>query len=349
GTMAQQQPKAPPALVEVADAKNEMMAPQIFMPGTIVSRNDSRIAAEITGRVLWVASEGALVEEGDIIAKLDAQIITLNVARNKSQITRLEARVKYEKSNLKRTADLAKTQHVSTSQLEEAESSLIMTEQELEQARIALAQSEINLSRTKVRAPFPGRVVARLAQIGEYATPGRQIIRLVDTQHLEISAQAPVKLANILSDNLTVSLRRGTMVIDAKIRALVPVGNAISRTMEIRVSIPEGSHYVVGSAVQVGLPSSAPEQVVSIPRDALVLRREGTFVFRIKDDNTAERLLVRTGSATGSFVAVKGGITGGDRVVVRGGERLRPGQAVKFKSSGAASVRTKQPPRSVAG
>ena len=128
---------------------------------------------------------------------------------------------------------------------------------------------------------------------------------------------------------------------DASIRALVPVGDTISRTMEIRVTVPKGKRFVVGTAVQIGVPSSEPEQVVAVPRDALILRREGAYVFRIKEDNTAERLLVRTGAATGNVVAVSGGIENGDRVVVRGGERLRPGQAVKLNEA-VASLRTAQ-------
>lgn len=336
-TAQQQRPAPPPAIVEVASASSEMMAPQIYMPGTVVSRNDSRIASEITGRVLWVAAEGSLVKEGDTIASIDDRMIKLNVARNRSQIKSLEARIQYLQADYKRTQELAETNNVPASRLEQAKSTLVMTEQDLAQARILLEQSEINLERTQVRAPFPGRVVARLAQAGEYAVPGRLVLRLVDTQHLEVSAQAPVSLAQVLNDRQRVSLRGGGKIIDASIRALVPVGDAVSRTMEIRVAVPDGEKYIVGAAVQIGLPSSAPEQVIAVPRDALVLRREGTYVFRVKDDNTAERLLVKTGAAAGGIVAVSGGILSGDRVVIRGGERLRPGQAVALAENAVAS------------
>jgi len=332
-TAQQQGGQTPPALVEIAEATSEMMAPQVFMPGTIVSLNDSRISAEITGRVLWVASEGTRIQKGDIIAEIDDSNIKLVVARNRSQIKRLEARIRYLKTDLTRVEELAAANNVAASRLEEAQSTLDMTEQDLLQARIALEQSEINMARTKVRAPFPGRIVARLAQAGEYSVPGRQLVRLVDTEHLEVSAQAPVALARILRDDQIVSLRRDGIVADANIRALVPVGDSVSRTMEIRVSLPGGARYVVGGAVQIGLPSSAAEQVVAVPRDALVLRREGTFVFRVNADNTAERFLVRTGAATGAIVAISGGIKGGDRVITRGGERLRAGQVVQTQDT----------------
>lgn len=324
--------QAPAALVEVAQASTEQMALRSMVPGTVVSRNDSRVSAEITGQITWVAPEGALVNEGDVIAEIDARNIDLIRGRNQSEVTRLEARVKYLESDLARIRELAQTQHTPISRVEQAESDLAMTEQQLVQARIALKQSEIDRSRTKVRAPFPGRVVQRLAQIGEYSTPGRQIVRLVDTGDLEVVAQAPVDLALVLSDGMPVMLQKQGDQYPSVIRAMIPVGDAVSRTMELRVEVPAGTGYVVGTPLQVAVPSSRPADVVAVPRDALVLRSEGTYVFRIKEDNTAERLLVTTGAADGDRVAILGGIQTGDRVVVRGGERLRPGQAVQLQN-----------------
>jgi RND family efflux transporter MFP subunit len=341
---AQQGP--PPAIVEVAEASNELMAPQVYMPGTVVSMNDSRIAAEITGRVTWVAPEGTLLKKGDMVAEIDPRNINLTVERNKTQVKRLSARLKFLGSDLERLRELASQKHTPISRVEEAESNLLMTEQELAQAEINLKQSLIDLDRTRVLAPFPGRVVSRLAQVGEYAVPGREIARLVDTEHLEIRAQAPVGLSSVLTDGLQVTVSskpdNAATALSASeishIRAVVPVGDELSRTMEIRVAVPADGQYVVGSALQVGVPSSAPVNVVSVPRDALVLRREGTFIFRVKGDNTAERLAVRTGAANGTRVAVSGNIENGDIVIVRGGERLRPGQTLTIKETSHTAV-----------
>ena len=186
-TAQQQRQAPPPARVEVAEAVQQMMAPQVFMPGTIVSQNDSRIAAEISGRVLWVASEGTLVKAGDVLATIDDRLIRLSVARNRSQIKQLETRLKFLRLELARTENLAKSNNVPASRLEGAENQVLTVEQDLVQAGIALEIAQVNLARSQVVAPFPGRVVERLAQAGEYSTPGRQLVRLVDTEHLEVS------------------------------------------------------------------------------------------------------------------------------------------------------------------
>jgi multidrug efflux pump subunit AcrA (membrane-fusion protein) len=88
----------------------------------------------------------------------------------------------------------------------------------------------------------------------------------------------------------------------------------------------------IGDAVQVGIPSSEQRQAVVVPRDALVLRKNEIFVFRIKDGTTAERVTVTTGAAFGDLIEIEGGIEVGDSLVIRGAERLSDGQTVEVRS-----------------
>jgi multidrug efflux pump subunit AcrA (membrane-fusion protein) len=101
--------------------------------------------------------------------------------------------------------------------------------------------------------------------------------------------------------------------------------------IEVRVSLPDPD-WVIGAAVRVSLPRSEPVPVVAVPRDALVLRQEAVYVFRVADDDTVEQVGVEPGIGEGEFVQVDGGIVAGDRVVVRGGERLRTGQSITVVS-----------------
>ena len=76
--------------------------------------------------------------------------------------------------------------------------------------------------------------------------------------------------------------------------------------------------------------------VPPVARDALVLRANETFVLKVGDDETAQRVSVRTGSAQGDLVEVIGDVASGDRLVIRGGERLAPGQKVRIETPEAA-------------
>ena len=111
------------------------------------------------------------------------------------------------------------------------------------------------------------------------------------------------------------------------VRTIVPFRDGRSHLFELRLTLP-ADQWRVGESVRLDVPSAEPVEVLAIPRDALVLRREGTTVYRIGDDNVAERLAVTTGLGAGDLIQVTSGLQAGDRVVIRGAERLRPGQTV---------------------
>jgi hypothetical protein len=115
----------------------------------------------------------------------------------------------------------------------------------------------------------------------------------------------------------------------------VPVGDAVSRMVEIRLSAKEGD-WLVGSAVQVSLPSDSPVTAVAVPRDALVERGGQSFVYKVSEDGRAEQVLANVRSIVGLWVAVADGIAPGDRVIVRGAERLGPGQPVEIIQQASA-------------
>lgn len=326
GAMAQQTP--PPARVETVTATRQMLAPQIQVPGTVISRNDSRIASEISGRILWVAEVGDTASRGDPIARVDDRLFKLALVQAEARARRLEADLAFREKDVERVEELAATRNTPVSRLEQAVSQRDMVVQDLVEARAAEERARQDLDRTTVRAPFPGRVVARLAQAGEYASTGTELVRLVDTTHVEVRAQAPISTAAFLDSGLEVTVEAdGGEIISTPIRAVIPVGNEISRLMELRIALPDRG-LVIGSAVKVRLPSAAPRSAVVVPRDALILRSNSTYVFKVKGDKTAERIEVRTGAAVGDLIEVIGPVKAGDKVVVRGGERLRQGQQV---------------------
>jgi multidrug efflux pump subunit AcrA (membrane-fusion protein) len=86
--------------------------------------------------------------------------------------------------------------------------------------------------------------------------------------------------------------------------------------------------FVSGQFVEVALPLKSSSNVLYVPRDAVVLRSEGSYVFRIGSDNVATRVSVILGEGQGSLVSVLGKLQAGDKVAIRGIERLEDGQLV---------------------
>ena len=87
--------------------------------------------------------------------------------------------------------------------------------------------------------------------------------------------------------------------------------------------------WLVGTPVEVSLPSAAVRTAVTVPRDALVIRQNHSYVLRVTRANTVEELDVTPGAGIADVVEVRGPLAAGDRLVIRGGERLASGQAVR--------------------
>ena len=319
--------EAPPVPVGIALASSAQFAPRLWVPASVVGHDDARIASEQDGRVVSVAEIGAWVERGGTLARLDDSLLRLQERQNQTQIARIEAQLDYARSQERRLATLVERASIAGSQLDEARSQRGVLEQELASARVTLDETRHRLRNTTVHAPFDGTVVERFVQPGEYLTPGASVVRLVDTQTLEVRARAPVNLAARLAAGQRVALKHDDGEVREPIRAVVPVGDESSRQFELRIDLAE-ARWPIGSALQVGLPSADVREVVAVPRDALILRASETFVMRIGADDIAQRVPVQTGDTQGELVEVSGGIELGDRLVVRGGERLQPGQRV---------------------
>lgn len=319
---------AKPVPVVVVVAEIRQLTPLIQVAGTVISRNDTRLAAQVEGQVTWVADVGTRLGVGDVAARLDEVLIRDALVEEEALVTREQANVTFHQADVKRLAQLAKDNHAAQSRLDQAQRDLSISRSELTAARSRVKQSKEKLDRAAIRAPFTGVVSDQFIQVGEWADPGTPVVRLVDTGALEAQAWVPVTALPYIRVNEELGLTVAGHATTGTVRTFVPVGDDQSRLYELRLTLGSGD-WSAGQSVRVAIPTAESEPATVIPRDALVLRRDGATVFRVLADNTAERVTVTTGKAEGDLIEVIGAIQPGDRVVIRGGERLRAGQEVK--------------------
>ena len=324
---AERPPGPPPAPVQVDEARHDLFSAALWVPGTVISRNDARIGAETDGRITWVAEVGDRVEAGQPVARVDDTDLRLGLEDNRARLASLHAQQRYQTSNLERLERLAASNNAAVNQLEEATAQLDMTAQEIRRAEVAVAQTQRRIEQSQVLAPFTGVVVERLVEVGEFVGRGAEVARLVDTENREIRAQAPLTVSAYVRQGLEVTVQHGQRESLSPVRRVIPVGDERSRRFEVRVEANDPAG-VIGSPVRSALPTSDPRELVAVPRDALVLRGTEVFVLRVTPENVVEKISVDTGIGLGSLVEVIGEVSGGDRVVTRGAERLQPGQAV---------------------
>jgi RND family efflux transporter MFP subunit len=325
--VAQQGP--PPANVRVAKASVQSLAPETVVPGTVVSRNDARLAAEVNGRLLEVAEVGTFAARGDEIAKIEGTAIRLRRDELQAEVERAEAGLKYLESEEGRYVQLAKSNLAAATKLEETRSDRDVSRSELRVAKSRLAQLEDQLGRTSIRAPFDGIVVERLMMPGERVEIGRNVVRMVDQQHLEVITRAPLEYYSFVRPGQQLKLKTGSVVVNGTVRTVVAVGSEKTHLFELRLDI-ESNRFPVGQTLRVSIPTSNAREALVVPRDALVLRPDGITVFVVDEEQKASQVTVTTGIDAGDRIEVFGELKDGDTVIIRGNERLRPGQSVSI-------------------
>lgn len=317
----------PPPGVRIARASAQLLAPQTMVPGTVLSRNDARLAAEVTGRLLEVADVGTEVARGDVVALIEDTAIRLRRDEQQAEVQRAAARLKFLESEEKRYVKLASSNLAAATKLEETRSDRDVSRGDLLVAKSRLAQIEDQLSRTRINAPFNGIIVERLMMPGERVDTGKIVVRIVDQQHLEVIARAPLEYYSYVRPGQQLELRTGPITATGVVRTVVAVGSENTHQFELRLDI-ESNRFPVGQTLRVSIPTSSAREALVVPRDALVLRPEGVTVFVLDQDKKAKRVAVSTGIGAGELIEVIGDIHDGDTVIIRGNERLRPGQSV---------------------
>jgi RND family efflux transporter MFP subunit len=321
-----------PALVIVTEASMQDIAPITLVPGTVVSRSDARLSSEVQGRLTNVADVGTEVVTGEIVAEIEDTSLRLRQAELQASVTRAEARLRFLDSEENRFTQLAESNLAAQAQLEQTQSDRDVAKGDLEIARARLAQNADQVFRTRIMAPFNGVVVERLMTPGERVTEGSNVVRLVDQQNLEVIARAPLEYYSFVQTGQLLELRVGKVIAVGEVRTVVAVGDEQTHQFELRLDL-DGSRFPVGQTLRVSIPTADSRKVLTVPRDALVLRPDGHSVFIVDANNQAQQIRVTIGVGQGEQIEVHGAVSPGDKVVIRGNERLQPGQAVNISES----------------
>ena len=320
----------PPVYVVTEPAVKRSVSPTVLYSGTVISRDDAYLAGEIAGHLTWVASVGDHFQIGERVAKLDGVFIRQQLIEEQSIIQSEKAKYEYHTRRVQRFSKLLSDNNIALSQLDEASTDQSVARSNIHSAEARLAQAEEHLRRTEILAPFGGIVSERRLQAGEWADKGDAIVRLVSSDNLEIETHIPSSALPLVTVNTPLTYTNGKITGTGQVRALVPIGGDLSRLYELRISVSDIS-LSAGTLLRVAIPTAQPREAVLVPRDALVLRREGVYVFRVNEKSVAEKITVRTGIAESDSIEVIGGIRESDRVITRGGENLQPGMVVRVR------------------
>jgi RND family efflux transporter MFP subunit len=315
-------------LVTIATAKTERVNPTMWLLGNVISRQNSQISAEQTGILLWVVDVGSQVQQGQLLATLDNRHLKLQLARQQAEVNQHQADVDYLIKQKARLSTLSQKNNTSVSEFERVIKDLTIAKNEVIALDMQVKQTELDIEKTKITAPFSGNISQRFANIGELITQGRALVQLVDTTHLDIKISAPLSIASFIKAKAKVMVKWQNKLIELPVRTWSQAGDQASRTFDVRLAA-DGLELISGSAVTVSLPKQTSKEATLVPRDALVLREKETFVLTIDDQNQAKKVNVLVGQGVGQWVSITGALSAGDNVIIRGAERLQEDQKVR--------------------
>lgn len=297
-----------PTPVGVVPFRAVALHPRHSVPAEVVSRNDARLAAQLTARIEAVTVRvGDRVEAGQVLVKLDCRAPRL-------ALQRAQAAARLADKELKRLRALARRATASEQALNRAERSQA-------EAQAALGEARLQVAHCTLRAPFDGVVTAREAAVGALATPGAPLLRLLDTTAVEVRAELPPALADALRQARDLRLRTDAGEAPVTLRVLLPALDPAARTHEARLDFA-GPPLPPGSAGRVRWRDPRPH----VP-PALVVERDGRLGVFVARDGRAR------------FHALPGAVPGRpapapdlapEAPLVRAGRfALRDGQAIR--------------------
>jgi RND family efflux transporter MFP subunit len=321
---------SPLSPVEIDTVTEMSLAATADLMGTVHSRSYVNITASVNGRLEWLQEPGVMVVKGDVLAKMDLLPLQLKQAEQKAQIKRASINSQYFNNELKRLQKLKKTNSTSQFQLDQTKSQFELAQADSEIANFKLQQIEDQLQRATVKAPFDGVVTERVVRAGTDISRSDVLLKLLDTEHLEVRLYVPVKYLAYVRKGLELNLQAIGQKISTQVTTVIPSTDPRSQTFEVRIKIPEhlNEFWTAGQLVKVTVPIQGAHPSLTIHRDALILRKDGTFVIKIDDENKVHRLLVKVGKGTVERVTIEGELQHGDKVAIRGAERLKDGQSV---------------------
>jgi len=289
--------------------------------GALRAERRADVAAKIQATILEIrAQAGDSVEAGQELIRLDDRELQAKLGEARQAALAAEEALKNAEKDYKRFKDMLEQGVASRQDFDRMESAWKIAQAQEARARENVKAAETMLSYTVIPAPFAGKIVDKYAQAGDLTAPGRPLLTIYDPGALRLEAAVPEALAAGLTVGETLEVRLETLRqnVEGVIEEIVPQSEAASRTVLVKVRLPELPGSYEGMFGRLRVPSR--ERVrFCIPQSAIREVGQLAFVDVVRDDGTLERRQVQLGEHSNlGRVEVLAGVEAGERVALYG-------------------------------
>lgn len=329
-----------PVPVQVVTVLKQPVKQVLRVTGSVTAARAARLSVATSGLVTALnVDAGTRVEAGDVLLTLDPELAELQWQSARADVEQASTAFADAGRRLQEARALAPQQSIAKTAVHDLASEVAEDQAALRRAQALAGYRRGILERHELPAPFAGVVSKKLTELGEWVVPGEPVLELVAIEQVlldfpvsedylaQLGLQTPVTvILNAFSD------RR----FEGEVVAVVPVADGNTRTVLLRVRVLEGSeHMVPGMSARAELALVSDRLGLAVPKDALIRFPDGRAVVWVArpgaDSTVVQEQRVSTGLAFEGNVEIVAGLEEGTRVVVKGNETLKGGQAVVIR------------------
>jgi membrane fusion protein (multidrug efflux system) len=341
---------APPPAVLVQAAELKPLSQQSEFIGRVAAVDKVELRARVKGFLgPRMFSDGDMVKAGQVLFTIEREPYQAAVDQKVAQRDSAKASLVNAEVQLKRAAELLRTNTGTQQTYDQRLSEQLQAKAQVEDAGAQLQDAEIQLSYTEIKSPIDGRVGRAMASPGNIVGPDTGVLATVVSEN-PIRVLFPVTQRELLEarrdkaigDPLIVQLRladgnlykeKGTLdFIDVTVDPKTD-GQIVRATFDNKEGL-----LTDGQTVRVVLEAEKPQTVVAVPQQAIAIDQTGPYLYVVNDKNVAELRRVKTGISREGLVTITDGLKQGERVIIQGQQRVRPGMTVAPSTASAPTA-----------
>jgi RND family efflux transporter MFP subunit len=342
---AQANKKDAPSPVTLVEVTRKNLRQEVQLSGSSIPWQRVLLSPRVEGLATRMFVDvGAWVKRGDPVLELDTRLADIEIDVAQARVAAAEAKQRDALRKRDELVRLKKNRHASETAIESAIADLEIATADLTRERAELERARELRERHRVFAPFAGMVVSKQVEVGQWVKQDDTVVELVEMDTLRVQAPLSQRYYPLVTVGAKARVKFDALPdreFSGKVFARVALGNEASRSFPLLIDIANPEHLLapgMSARVRVELENGSID-AVTVPRDAVVAKSSGErVVWRVRDEQGQLKVFpvsIETGRAQGDLLeVVSGELKVGDRVVMLGNERLRPGQTVSDRTAG---------------
>jgi len=326
----------PPAKVLVSTLHNGKISPQNEFAGTIYFKEVSNLSAETSGKVKTLYIEdGMKVKKGHVLIAISSAMLSKQIEEKKAARGAVNSELKKAKSDLARTFELFNKKLLSAKAYDKDKFTVDELKNRSLSLKAEIERLEIERGYKSVRAPFDGIIMRKKVERGDWVNPGTVVATVGNDSEMYLIVNVPQRAIPYIKKGRHVVVRSGNKSYAAVVHAIVPQGDIRTRTFPVKLRITDNAKDLYeGMEGSVRLPVGKEIKGLLINREAITSVMGTQAVYAVMGGK-AVMLPMGVSGYKGELAGITGrGFKDGMQIVIKGNERLRPGQPVIIINKG---------------